>query len=92
MGEAIFAGVVVGLSMNLVLNLLGVAAGLMSLDVLNRSTPDDNAPMIAALWNGAAMLVSSFIGGYVAARMLDSNVIVMGFYTDLYRGVLRQSY
>ena len=66
---AILAGVVVGLSMNLVLNLLGVAAGLMSIDVLNGGSPNENAPMIAALWNGSAMLISSFVGGYVAARM-----------------------
>lgn len=66
---AIFAGVVVGLSMNLVLNLLGVAAGLMSIDVLNGQAPTENAPVIAALWNGVSMLVSAFVGGYVAARM-----------------------
>ena len=66
---AIVAGVVVGLSMNLVLNLLGIAAGLMSIDVLNGQTPNENAPIIAALWNGVAMLISAFVGGYVAARM-----------------------
>src|SRR4051812_13856075 len=66
---AIFAGVVVGLSINLLLNLLGIAAGLMSVDVASGRLPGANAPMWAAIWNGISMLIAAFAGGYVAARM-----------------------
>jgi len=66
---AIFAGVVVGLSLNLVLNLLGVAAGLMTVDVANNPSSVSNAPIVAAVWNAISMLIAAFAGGYVAARM-----------------------
>ena len=66
---AIFAGVVVGLSVNLVLNLVGVATGLMTLDIGNGGGPSGNAPLWAAVWNGISMLIAAFAGGYVAARM-----------------------
>lgn len=66
---AIFAGVVVGLSINLVLNLLGIAAGLMSVDISGGQIPNRASPLWAAIWNGVSMLLAAFIGGYVAARM-----------------------
>ncbi|MES2354795.1 MAG: hypothetical protein V4568_10430 [Pseudomonadota bacterium] len=66
---AIFAGVVVGLSLNLVLNLLGIAAGLMTVDVANNPSSVSNAPIVAAVWNAISMLIAAFAGGYVAARM-----------------------
>ncbi|HVK55796.1 MAG TPA: hypothetical protein VM532_12295 [Burkholderiales bacterium] len=66
---AIFAGVVVGLSINLVLNLLGIAAGLMSVDISGGQIPGRASPLWAAIWNGVSMLLAAFVGGYVAARM-----------------------
>jgi hypothetical protein len=48
---AIFAGVIVGLSINLVINLLGIATGLMTVDVASGRLPGQNAPVLAAVWN-----------------------------------------
>jgi hypothetical protein len=63
--SAIIAGVAVGLSVQLLLTLLGVAIGLSSIDVANPGTDTTGA----MLWASLGMLVSSFAGGYVAARM-----------------------
>jgi hypothetical protein len=65
----IFAGVVVGLAINLALNLLALATGLTTVDITNSRTPASNAPIWAMVWNGVAMLIAAFAGGYVAARM-----------------------
>ncbi len=68
---AVFAGVAVGLSVHLLLMLIGIAAGLTAADSLadhpSRVDPR-NAAMVAAAWNGISMLVAAFVGGYVAAR------------------------
>lgn len=67
---AIFAGVIVGLAIELLLTLLGVAAGLSVVNVnqANAGMPS-NAPLWATVWNGVTMLIAAFVGGYVAARM-----------------------
>lgn len=62
---AVLAGVAVGISVQLALTLLGIATGLS-----NSQVADGEA--IGAgplLWAGVSMLVSAFVGGYVAARM-----------------------
>lgn len=64
--SSIIAGVAVGLSVQLVLTLLGVATGLASVDVSQGQGVSATAPLI---WAGLSMLISAFIGGYVAARM-----------------------
>lgn len=62
---AVFAGVVVGVSVQLVLSLLGLASGLSTSDIQN-----GEASSIGPLaWAGISMLISAFVGGYVAARM-----------------------
>ena len=69
---AILGGVVVGLSTQLVLALLGVAAGLSAVDVTERDIGVgnvSNAPMWTGIWQGVSMLIAAFVGGYVAARM-----------------------
>jgi hypothetical protein len=63
---AIFAGVAVGLSVQLILALLGVATGLASVDVTQGNRVSGTGPLI---WAAVSMLISAFIGGYVAARM-----------------------
>jgi hypothetical protein len=63
---AVLAGVVVGLSVQLVLTLLGIASGLSALDVAQGTQSSMTGPL---LWGGLSMLISTFIGGYVAARM-----------------------
>lgn len=62
---AVFAGVVVGVSIQLVLSLLGLASGLSTLDLQQGET----SSMGPLAWAGCSMLIAAFIGGYVAARM-----------------------
>ncbi|MDO9218089.1 MAG: hypothetical protein Q7U14_12520 [Lacisediminimonas sp.] len=65
--EAVLAGVVVGISVQLALSLLGVATGLSATDV---STMEGAALGRGALmWAGVSMLIAALTGGYVAARM-----------------------
>jgi len=62
---AVLAGVVVGISVQMMLTLLGIATGLTATDV----TEGETLGMGPLLWAGLSMLVSAFVGGYVAARM-----------------------
>lgn len=64
---AVLAGVAVGLSIQLLLTLLGIASGISTASV----TEDDSvtAGTGPLLWAGVSMVVSAFVGGYVAARM-----------------------
>jgi len=64
--SAIIAGVAVGLSVQLVLTLLGIATGLTSVDASRVNDVSATAPLV---WAAVSMLISAFIGGYVAARM-----------------------
>jgi hypothetical protein len=61
----VFAGVAVGVSVQLALTLLGIASGLSSTDVSQGET----VGMGPLIWAGLSMLIAAFIGGYVAARM-----------------------
>ncbi|CAN5470702.1 hypothetical protein BH11PSE11_BH11PSE11_04780 [soil metagenome] len=63
---AIFAGIAVGTAVQLLLTLLGFAAGLTSMDIAQGETVNPIAPL---LWGGASMLIAGFAGAYVAARM-----------------------
>jgi len=63
---AVFAGVVVGMSVQLVLTLLGIASGLSALDVTQGTQSSMTGPL---LWAGLSMLISTFVGAYVSARM-----------------------
>lgn len=62
---AVLAGVAVGLSIQLLLTLLGVASGLSMASVAG-SDVGSSGPLI---WAAVSMLISAFVGGYVAARM-----------------------
>lgn len=64
--SAIFAGLVVGIATNLVLLLLGAAAGLAVFSIGN--TSGSGVSMAAAVWNAICMVIAAFAGGYVAAR------------------------
>ena len=62
---AVLAGVAVGISVQLVLTLLGIASGLSMARV-----SVGEAPGIGALiWAGLSMLISALVGAYVAGRM-----------------------
>lgn len=62
---AVMAGVAVGISVQLVLTLLGIALGL-SATAMTAGESMGTGPLI---WAGISMLVAAFFGGYVAARM-----------------------
>ncbi|MFM2042029.1 MAG: hypothetical protein RLY86_605 [Pseudomonadota bacterium] len=68
---AVFAGVVLGLAVNLLLSLLGIGIGLTTIDPAQA----DGSPAAAslgigaAIWWVSAMLVSTFLGGYTAAHL-----------------------
>lgn len=65
--SAVIAGVAVGLGVNLLLLLLGATAGFAVYGVGQR--PEGTTiSLAAAVWNGFSMLISAFVGGYVAAR------------------------
>ncbi|HTN67123.1 MAG TPA: hypothetical protein VL051_13175 [Burkholderiaceae bacterium] len=62
---AILAGVVVGVALQMVLTMLGVATGLSTLEVGAAESASATGPL---LWAGISMLIAAFVGGYVAAR------------------------
>lgn len=65
--SAIFAGLAVGIASNMLLMLLGTAAGLSFFDFGETGT-GQSFPVVASLWNSLTMIISAFIGGYIAAR------------------------
>lgn len=65
---AIFGGVAVGIATYMLLALLGVAAGLSVVDPQSGDATG-GVPMMTGIWTGLCMLISAFVGGYVAARM-----------------------
>jgi hypothetical protein len=64
---AIFSGLTVGVATQVLLTLFGVAAGLSAVDPRS-AEPVGQVPMMVGIWNGISMLISAFVGGYVAAR------------------------
>lgn len=62
---AVLAGVAVGISVQLVLTLLGIASGLSMTSVQTGEAPGTGA----LIWAGLSMLVSALVGAYVAGRM-----------------------
>lgn len=62
---AVWAGVAVGISVQLVLTLLGIASGLSTTDVVRGETIG-SGPLI---WAGISMPIAAFIGAYVAAHV-----------------------
>lgn len=63
--SAVFAGVAVGISVQLILTLLGIASGLSATDVASGETVGIG-PLI---WAGISTLIAAFVGAYVAARL-----------------------
>lgn len=62
---AVLAGVAVGISVQLVLTLLGIASGLSMTSVQQGEAPGTGA----MIWAGISMLVAALVGAYVAGRM-----------------------
>jgi len=67
---AIFAGVVIALAIQFLLNLLGVGIGAAVLDPATSDNPEATTFSIAGgLWFVVAGIVAAFVGGYVASRL-----------------------
>lgn len=67
---AVFAGVVLALTIQFALNLLGVGVGAAVIDPGTSDNPGAAAFSIAGgLWYVAAGLIGAFVGGYVSSRL-----------------------
>jgi hypothetical protein len=67
---AVFAGVVIALATQFLLNLLGVGIGAAVLDPATADNPTASSfSIIGGLWFVVAGIVASFIGAYVASRL-----------------------
>ena len=76
---AIIAGLAVGLAVQMVLTLLGLSIGASSID-LRETHPGGGIPLATGLWTGVSMLISAFIGGYVASRLSGASVRAEGLF------------
>jgi hypothetical protein len=77
--SAVFAGFVVGVSVQIVLTLLGLAIGAWSID-LHESQPAEGIPLGTGIWTGLSMLISAFTGGYVTSRLSGAPLRSDGMY------------
>jgi len=62
---AIFAALAVGIAVQLLLSLAGVALGVYAFDSADET---ETITLAAASWGAVSMLVSALVGGYVAGR------------------------
>lgn len=67
--RAIFAGTVTVLSVLLILNLIGLAIGLSSIEPTEESNPLSGLGTGTIIWWILSNLIALFLGGYVAARV-----------------------
>jgi hypothetical protein len=65
---ALFAGVITGTASYLLLTLFGLAVGLTAVDPTS-AEPVGRVPFATGIWTGLSLLISAYIGGYVAGRM-----------------------
>lgn len=65
---AIIGGIVSGIGIYMLLELLGLATGLTAINPQS-AEPVKGVPVGVGIWTGLITLVSAFIGGYIAARM-----------------------
>lgn len=66
---AIFAGVAIALSIQLLLNLLGIGIGASTIHVREGNTPGSGFAIGAGVWFGISALLSLFAGGWAAGRL-----------------------
>ena len=72
---AIFAGVVVGLVVQVLLTMLGVGIGIATLDPGTADNPAASTFSIATgIWYVVSGIIAAFAGGYIAARMSGKTV------------------
>lgn len=67
---AVFAGVILALVIQLVLNMLGTGIGMSTIDPAEGQTPSAAAFGVSAgIWWGVSSLIALFIGGWIAAHL-----------------------
>ncbi len=67
---AVFAGVILVLVIQLLLNMLGVGIGMSTVDATQGETPSAQTFGISAgIWWGVSSLIALFIGGWIAGRL-----------------------
>lgn len=66
---AVFAGLVVALVVQLALSLLGLGIGIGTIDPMTEQNPMSGLGTGALIWWIVSMLISLFIGGWVAGRL-----------------------
>ena len=66
---AIFAGVAIALSIQLLLNLLGLGIGASTIDVRQGDTPGSGLAIGAGVWFAISALLSLLAGGWAAGRL-----------------------
>ena len=76
---AIFAGVVVGLVVQVLLTMLGLGIGVATLDPMTGDNPTASTFSIASgIWYVISGIIAAFAGGYIAARMSGKTVATTG--------------
>jgi len=75
---AVFAGLVVGISVQMALTLLGLAIGAWSIDL--QETQPTRVPISTGIWTGISMLISAFTGSFVTGRLSGSALRADGMY------------
>lgn len=89
---AIIAGVFTVLSILVVLNLIGIAIGLGTIDPTEESEPLKGLGTGTVIWWGLSNLIAIFAGGYVAARvgtsLTNTHGMIQGFLTWAFYAVL----
>ena len=76
---AIVAGLAVGLAVQMLFTLLGLAIGAWSID-LREAEPTGGIPLATGLWTGMSMLMSAFVGGFAASRLSGAYSRTDGLY------------
>ena len=76
---AILAGLAVGLAVQMLFTLLGLAIGAWSID-LREAQSTGGIPLATGLWTGMSMLISAFVGGYAASRLSGASSRTEGLY------------
>ena len=75
---AVFAGLVVGISVQMALTLLGLAIGAWSIDL--QETQPTRVPISTGIWTGISMLISAFTGSFVTGRLSGAPLRADGMY------------
>src|SRR3954467_5517319 len=67
---AVFAGAVIGLVMQIILNMLGLGVGLSTMDIAQGDAPSAGSMSVGAgIWFVVSGIVAAALGGYIAGRL-----------------------